>query len=207
MKTLIINNKTFNAMGNDIMDGIHVLCDNRDGFVELWSNFTDETIQEFTYDGQVYYGSEITETILRNQDDGTIVACFRISLKSESDILQETVESLAQSAIEADAIDEWKADTKYAVGDIVSYNGSVYRVVQSHTSQSDWLPDSVPALYALLYKGTEPESEIPEWVQPDSTNPYMKGDKVSYNGEIYESLIDNNVWSPEAYPAGWQLIE
>ena len=47
---------------------------------------------------------------------------------------------------------------------------------------------------------------IPEWEQPDSTNAYMTGDKVIYNGLVYESVIDNNVWSPEAYPAGWKLI-
>ena len=47
---------------------------------------------------------------------------------------------------------------------------------------------------------------IPEWEQPDSTNPYMKGDKVTYNGKTYESVIDNNVWSPDTYPAGWKEI-
>jgi len=38
---------------------------------------------------------------------------------------------------------------------------------------------------------------------PDSTNAYMKGDKVTFNGVVYQSLIDGNVYSPEAYPAGW----
>jgi hypothetical protein len=47
---------------------------------------------------------------------------------------------------------------------------------------------------------------IPEWEQPDSTNPYMKGDRVMFNGEVYESAIDNNVWSPAAYPGGWIKI-
>ena len=51
------------------------------------------------------------------------------------------------------------------------------------------------------------EGEILDWEQPDSTNPYMKGDKVKYNGKIYESVIDNNVWSPEAYPQGWKEVE
>jgi hypothetical protein len=35
----------------------------------------------------------------------------------------------------------------------------------------------------------------------------MTGDKVIYNGQTYQSVIDNNIWSPEAYPAGWTLIE
>lgn len=52
----------------------------------------------------------------------------------------------------------------------------------------------------------EPEPEIPEWVQPTADNPYMIGDKVRFNGEIYESIIDNNVWSPADYPQGWKLL-
>lgn len=53
---------------------------------------------------------------------------------------------------------------------------------------------------------TDP-SVIPEWEQPDSTNPYMKGDKVRYKGVVYVSLIDNNVWSPADYSAGWQIVD
>ena len=45
-----------------------------------------------------------------------------------------------------------------------------------------------------------------EWTQPDSTNGYSIGDKVLYNGVVYESLIDNDIWSPEAYPDGWAEV-
>jgi len=51
------------------------------------------------------------------------------------------------------------------------------------------------------------ENTIPEWEQPESTNAYMVGDKVTFEGHIYESAINNNIWSPSAYPAGWTLIE
>ena len=34
-----------------------------------------------------------------------------------------------------------------------------------------------------------------------------KGDRVLFNGSVYESLIDGNAYSPTAYPAGWKLIE
>jgi hypothetical protein len=48
---------------------------------------------------------------------------------------------------------------------------------------------------------------VPEWVSAENGGLYMIGDRVIYNGEIYESLIDNNVWSPVDYPAGWSKIE
>ena len=47
---------------------------------------------------------------------------------------------------------------------------------------------------------------IPDWEQPDSTNPYQIGDKVRFENKIYESLIANNIWSPAAYPAGWREV-
>ena len=63
---------------------------------------------------------------------------------------------------------------------------------------------AAPSLWAKVL--IPDENVIPEWEQPDSTNPYMIGDKVSFDGKVYESVIDNNIWSPAAYPAGWKEI-
>lgn len=93
----------------------------------------------------------------------------------------------------------------YAVGKRVVYKGVLYKVIQAHTSQADWTPDAAPSLFAKVINETV-DGSIPDFVQPDSTNPYMKGDKVKFNGKVYESLIDNNVYSPEAYPQGWKEI-
>lgn len=93
----------------------------------------------------------------------------------------------------------------YAVGKRVMYKGVLYKVIQAHTSQADWTPDAAPSLFAKVINETV-DGSIPEFVQPDSTNPYMKGDKVKFNGKVYESLIDNNVWSPTDYPSGWKEI-
>ena len=93
----------------------------------------------------------------------------------------------------------------YTVGKKVLYKGVLYKVIQAHTSQADWTPDAAPSLFAKVINETI-DGSIPEFVQPDSTNPYMKGDKVKFNGKVYESLIDNNVWSPEANPSGWKEI-
>lgn len=99
----------------------------------------------------------------------------------------------------------WNGNNKeYVKGDKVLYNDVLYKVLQNHTSQEGWTPTSAPSLFAKVLTS---EGEILDWEQPSSTNPYMKGDKVRYNGKVYESLIDNNVWSPDGYPAGWKLIE
>lgn len=93
----------------------------------------------------------------------------------------------------------------YGVGKRIMYNGVLYKVLQAHTSQADWTPVAAPSLFAKVINETL-DGSIPEFEQPGSTNPYMKGDKVLFNGKVYESLIDNNVYSPEAYPAGWKEV-
>jgi len=101
----------------------------------------------------------------------------------------------------------WKSGEAYEVGDKRTDDGVLYRCLQAHTSQDTWQPHNTPGLWA---KVLNPDPEvIPVWEQPDSTNPYMKGDKVHYptaDDPVYESLVDNNVWSPETYPAGWQKL-
>ena len=93
----------------------------------------------------------------------------------------------------------------YEVGKRVLYNDILYKVIQAHTSQADWTPATAPSLFAKVINETI-DGSIPEFEQPDSTNPYMKGNKVKFNGKIYESVIDNNVWSPTAYPSGWKEV-
>ena len=93
----------------------------------------------------------------------------------------------------------------YDVGKRIMYNGVLYKVIQAHTSQAEWTPTAAPSLFAKVINETV-DGSIPEFEQPDSTNPYMKGDRVIFNGKVYESLIDNNVHNPEAYPAGWKEI-
>ena len=93
----------------------------------------------------------------------------------------------------------------YKVGKRIMFEGVLYKVIQAHTSQAEWTPIAAPSLFAKVINETI-DGSIPEFEQPDSTNPYMKGDKVIFNGKVYESLIDNNVYSPEAYPAGWKEI-
>lgn len=120
--------------------------------------------------------------------------------------LRPLIEKAAESLDDTDALEavnlypEWSGDSiPYVLGYRVRFNGLLYKVLQAHTSQPDWTPIAAPSLFAKVL--IPDPTVIPEWEQPDSTNPYMKGDKVTYNGKTYESTIDNNVWSPETY--GW----
>lgn len=89
---------------------------------------------------------------------------------------------------------DWDEEAAYAVGDRVRYAGNLYRCLTAHTAQAAWTPTDAPSLWAKVL--TDPSGAILPWVQPDSTNPYAKGDKVTHNGKTWESLVDNNVWEP-----------
>lgn len=95
----------------------------------------------------------------------------------------------------------WKEGKNYVAGERVLYNEVLYKVLQDHTSQADWMPDAASSLFA---KVLIPDANVvPEWEQPDSTNPYMKGDKVKYNGQTYICTSDANVYAPDVY--GWEI--
>lgn len=118
------------------------------------------------------------------------------------------IQKAAESLNDADAIEtpmlfeKWEINKTYQVNKRICYNDKIYKVLQTHTSQSDWKPDVAVSLFAQILI---PNPDIiPQWVQPDSTNPYMMGDKVSHNGKTWESTIDNNVWEPGIY--GWNEV-
>ena len=95
------------------------------------------------------------------------------------------------------AFPAWAAGKSYAVGERVKDEGKLYKVLTAHTSQTDWKPKNTPSLYAENLPG-QGGTDIGEWEQPESTNPYMKGDKVKHGGKVWVSTIDNNVWEPGA---------
>ena len=98
----------------------------------------------------------------------------------------------------------------YAAGEYVTCginrtgDPQLYRVVQAHTSAAQWPPNATPALYTPL--GLD-EGGYPLWVQPAGAHDaYSIGDIVNYGGTLYRSLLNGNVWSPDAYPDGWEVF-
>ena len=99
----------------------------------------------------------------------------------------------------ADLFSLWSAGMDYVIGDIRRHKGTLFRCVQAHTSQSDWSPELAVSLWSKI---GDPAEEFPEWSQPiGAHDAYMIGDKVSYYGKHYISIVDNNIWSPTVY--GW----
>ena len=115
-----------------------------------------------------------------------------------------------ESAMEIATIyDPWRVGKRYSVGEYLTYGENaigdpqLYQVLQAHVSQEDWKPDEVAALYKPI--GID-DGGYPIWSRPTgAADAYNTGDIVDYNGTLYRCVMDGNVWSPEEYPAGWEV--
>jgi hypothetical protein len=138
------------------------------------------------------------------------VALDNMGINSEdAPEFREKINLLLQNLDDEEAVEntvlfpKWVAGIEYKKDDKVRYESVLYKVLQPHTSLSTWTPNVAPSLFARVLSE---DGQVLPWEQPDSANAYMTGDRVWYNNEMYESLVDNNVWSPEAYPAGWRKV-
>lgn len=122
----------------------------------------------------------------------TYASVFAMAKMSAEEITDDN-----QALKVADLYDVWSGESvEYKTGKYLTYKGVLYKVLQNHTSQAGWTPDTASSLYAKVL--TDPSGEVLPWEQPQSTNPYKKGDRVTHNGKTWESLVDSNVWEPGA---------
>lgn len=134
-----------------------------------------------------------------------------MSLLDDSRKMRRILEKLSQKLTDEEALDavnfhpHWIGDGRtLRTGERIQYNGQLYTVLQGHMTQESWTPEAAPSLFAKVLVSEDPDV-IKEWEQPDSTNPYKKGDRVIYDGHIWQSDIDGNVWKPGEY--GWAIAE
>ena len=145
---------------------------------------------------------ELRETDYLLLPDAPITENERTEVLTYRQSLRELTDSVATAP-------DYQVNYNYIAGNVFIYDGNAYVVVMGHTSQADWVPGMLPALYRYLGEAEllREENAVPEWIQPQgSHDAYNTGDRVMFEGGVYESLIDANTWSPTAYPAGWQLI-
>jgi len=130
----------------------------------------------------------------------------------EMDVIIQAVKKMLDTDTEAlsdeDALEvaalfpTWisKLGQQVNVGERLWYDDKLYKVIQAHTTQDDWTPDVATSLFTEISI-----IEWPNWVQPTGVHDaYMIGDKVTFEGNHYVSLIDYNTYSPVEYPAGWE---
>lgn len=178
------------------------LAENTDSFYN--GDSVEEAMEYFGLYLDEYNNLKIGSDSERAIDTLEIEPAEAAAFRAQIDTLIATLDD--ETAIEHIILfPSWDTKDEYKTGERIRYQNVLYKVLQDHTAQADWAPDVAPSLFARVLNETE-DGSIPEWVQPDSTNAYMTGDHVMFEGMEYVSLIDNNTWSPADYPAGWELV-
>ena len=159
------------------------------------------------FDGNKY--RDMTDEEITTMQDAQ--AAHEAAERSRPLTMEEVSRMLIASQINSRTVDDstalrmrefyprWEAGQDYTAGFRLRYGGLLYKVLQAHTSRETWAPDAAPSLFAKVL--IPDETVIPAWEQPDSTNAYAKGDKVTHKGKTWVSDVDNNVWEPGVY--GW----
>ena len=150
---------------------------------------------------------EVVERVSKTLTGGTIITQEKaVQLRS---VIERAVSNAPLTNVEAltctELFPEWINDHPYTTGERVRFNSKLYECVQSHTAQADWTPDVSSSLWDEVT--IDPETGYDQWIQPTGAqDSYNIGDRVVFEGAVYESIINDNSWSPTVYPSGWQLI-
>lgn len=169
---------------------------------EAWDEYEDiQRYTKFTAEELEANAEREAQAVKQQEIQKAVMAAVPMLIQSM--LTSMPVEDLkAVSAL----VPEWTVGTKYKTGDIVRYKGVLYRCLQNDTAQEIFPPDTYISGWKCV---DEPDEHgIHPFSQPlGATDAYMKGDKVSFEGAYYQSNIDYNVWSPDAYPQGWKQID
>lgn len=224
MKTLLFNDNTGKVISKIFDDGYKVDGKHQPVEPPIYELEYLPTTQPSHTNKEVAFANWIPDIML-----GTYTQIWEVRAKTEAELTAEKEAQASEKENELDSVqiknalrytidllteDEqvnfyslypaWKPNISVALGEKYQHLGLLYKVVQSHNTQLDWEPQDVPALFVRV---AAPE-EISVWVQPTGAHDaYQKGDKVHFptiNDQVYESLIDANIWSPTVY--GWVKI-
>lgn len=89
------------------------------------------------------------------------------------------------------------------VGTRINWNGTLKRAAIDLWDTKENNPDNAPTLWEdILYKNGI--RIIPEVITVGTA--FSKDELGYWKDTLYKSLLDNNVWTPEANPSGWELV-
>jgi len=157
--------------------------------------------QVFDHQGNVI-SETVVEVITYPTAEQSAIAAARLIVAPKIAAEELTGDDVEQYA---GLFPDWEPGLVVQAGEVYRWDGTLVEVIQGHTTQADWEPDDVPALFKIH---RSPTAETPpDWVQPTGAHDaYAIGERVTFEGQVWESVIDANTYSPTAYPAGWLLI-
>ena len=183
--------------------------DSKDGYSE------DTTFQEVVLTEEQQERLEEIQGIEFNEMDAALYVRDGIGgipdNRSTEDKLIDKIIELNPDVISdlVEAIKEWVQGQEYSQNVYVRFEGVVYKTIHPIRFYEIGTPSERSDLYTRIGKQVDDGTiQAEEFRQPTGAHDaYNKGDRVLFNGKVYESLIDANTWSPDAYPQGWKVVE
>ena len=161
--------------------------------IERYKLYTEEELQKNAT-------AKATQALKEARDAQMITLMAMVATPMAASMSDEEVASIDVF------IQEWEVGKSYKIGDVVRYKGGVWRALSASVAQEIYPPDNYTAGWKRI--GEPDESGIYPYSQPlGATDAYQVGDKISYSGHVYECILANNVWAPDAYPPGWKLLD
>lgn len=205
-KIIVAGNTEIEIQEGASLEAITTKVADYTGLASLAGKLTKENLSKVKFSSDNVISAEYENMVLTEpnfritqKSDGLEVA-FGLRELTQEEQQQENVQTALtyltdeQALTVKDLYEEWIPNKDYKTGDRRLYNEELYKCLQDHTAQAEWNPEDAPSLWAKILI---PDSEvIPEWEQPESTNGYSIGDRVTHDGKTWESLINNNVWEP-----------
>lgn len=146
---------------------------------------------------------ELRETDYLLLPDAPILEAEKTEVLAYRQSLRDLTDSVADAP-------DYQIGHVYVAGNTFIYDGGAYVVITGHTSQVDWVPSDLPALYrylgeAELLRNVTETPVTPVWIQPlGAHDAYQIGDRVMHNDVMYESTSADNVWEPGVF--GWVVV-
>ena len=123
-------------------------------------------------------------------------AAASITIKAQLDTIGD--DAVAEVAA---LFPDWTPGVKVEPGDVLAWDGTLVEVIQAHTTQADWTPNKVPALFRV-----HRTPAMTEW-QPGIA--VTAGERFTYGGATWECVQAHTTqkgWEPDKVPSLWKKV-
>lgn len=169
----------------------------------LWR--PDKTEQYLNLCGE----EDLFDSVQSRKDIQTALSFYAVNTRMYSNNLNENTTLVVDNEL---FYDNWKSGTTeepahYEVNMFYRYEDQIYKCIQEHDNHGEegWEPSKSQALFTIAH--TKNKANPKKWVQPlGAHDAYMTDEVCTYEGKVYISLVNNNVWIPNQYPTGWKEV-
>ena len=131
--------------------------------------------------------------------------------RRETELFVKALKQLRDSATDAQASESVEvyptlkeSNSLVKMGTRINWNGVIKRAAVDLWDTKENNPDNAPSLWEDI-SYIQGYRIIPEVITVGTA--FIKDECGWWNGTLYKSLIDANVYTPEAYPSGWVLVQ